>query len=350
MPLKALLDGKHVYSFKCSQDQWDDLKGHDLYMPCCKAKAIRKKSKLGTRFFAHSRKGNCTSAPETAQHLFLKSLIASTATNCGWEVTTEHAGATPSGEQWIADVFCQKKSAKVAFEIQWSNQSQDEFQRRQDKYTVSGVRTAWLYRLKGKGQYMTDDIPYCRDLPVFGLRYHPNAETKYKIPQFDVPPDEFIRGTLEGDLRWQPLPNQNITAHLIAAYDKCGHCNSLTGFVTGLELYNLERHKLGFAKFYLSRAPEVINQYVSSKTLLNHNIGDVKIRLDNNNIERCFISNGCSNCDKRLGDDYVRRIFSHRDPYEENKSIFTFELPYREACHLIEPGWFFKGKRSKEFF
>ena len=37
-------------------------------MPCCEADAIPKTSRRGTAFFAHARKGDCTTAPESDEH------------------------------------------------------------------------------------------------------------------------------------------------------------------------------------------------------------------------------------------------------------------------------------------
>jgi competence CoiA-like predicted nuclease len=113
---------------------WLELKSSpgraSLKMPCCDRKAIPKTSKLGTQYFAHAKRGDCTSAPEGQEHLYLKSLVAKIAIQNGWKVTTEHSGQTPKGETWIADVFCQKGTAKLVFEIQWSYQTLDEYERR----------------------------------------------------------------------------------------------------------------------------------------------------------------------------------------------------------------------------
>ncbi|MBF4069172.1 hypothetical protein ISJ33_23825 [Burkholderia pseudomallei] len=115
-----------------------------IKMPCCGRAAIPKTSKRGNYFFAHAVRGDCTSAPESQDHIFLKSLIAKAAKSAGWTVVTEWSGTAPNGERWIADVFCQKGSAKVAIEVQLSYQTVEELRRRTSNYRASGVRVAWV--------------------------------------------------------------------------------------------------------------------------------------------------------------------------------------------------------------
>ena len=112
MPLRALLNGSDILSFEMTTFNWNELRetyrNQELLMPCCGHKGIPKTSKLGTRFFAHSRRGACTSAPETKEHLQIKTILALAAKKAGWSVTTEWRGETPSGEIWVADVFARR--------------------------------------------------------------------------------------------------------------------------------------------------------------------------------------------------------------------------------------------------
>ena len=169
MPLRAKSDTGDLQAFELDAAQWAELKGNykalNLRMPCCQVPAVPKTSALGNFFFAHARRGECTTAPESAEHLFCKSLIAKSAAAAGWAVTTERAGASPDGEEWVADVFCVKGSAQIALEVQMSPQSRDEALRRQTRYKASGVRAAWFY-----GEKLHKDLSAAnRDTPIFGL-------------------------------------------------------------------------------------------------------------------------------------------------------------------------------------
>lgn len=121
MPLRAVSDSGNAHSFEYDAQRWAELKGDykrlNLRIPCCGVAAIPKTSTLGNFFFAHARKGECTTAPESAEHIYCKNLIAKAAQSAGWLVTTERSGESSAGEAWIADVFCEKGKAKVALEV-----------------------------------------------------------------------------------------------------------------------------------------------------------------------------------------------------------------------------------------
>ena len=127
-------------------------------MPCCSAQVILKRSRLGTPFFAHKVLGGCTTVAETEEHLRLKAMTAAAARAHGWTAETEVAGSTPLGEEWKADVLARKGAHKVAVEIQWSGQTNEETMRRQKRYAEAGVRCLWLLRQRG--------FPVTRELPA----------------------------------------------------------------------------------------------------------------------------------------------------------------------------------------
>ena len=108
--------------------------------------------------FAHKAVGGCATGPETEVHLQLKKTVVAAARANGWEATTEVTGISPSGEQWTADVLAQKGKHRVAVEIQWSAQTNDETMRRQERYRQSGIRGLWLLRQPG--------FPITHDLPA----------------------------------------------------------------------------------------------------------------------------------------------------------------------------------------
>ena len=164
MPLRCKdINGNDIHSLACSDSAWSTLVDrnrldHHLVMPCCGQHVVPKTSHRGIRFFAHWRRGNCTSAPETEVHLYLKARAYRAALICGWEATTETPGSTPSGKRWFADVLARDNLGnQVAVEIQWKNQTNDETLHRQGQYRESGVNGLWLFRHPGFP--IQDDLP-----------------------------------------------------------------------------------------------------------------------------------------------------------------------------------------------
>ena len=164
MPLRCLnTNGESIQAFDLSDEAWRALaignrKSRNLRMPCCSAAVTLKQSKLGTKFFAHLKRDNCSSAPEREEHLHLKQLSVEVARKCGWSAFTEVTGNSPTGEEWRADVLATKGNSKVAIEIQWSRQTDEETYRRQKRYAESGIRCLWLFR--------QPRFPVNRDLPA----------------------------------------------------------------------------------------------------------------------------------------------------------------------------------------
>lgn len=154
MPLRCVnAAGEQIHSFALDTEQWTMLKAKNrankhLIMPCCSVGVVLKTSPLGTRFFAHSRRGDCASKPESAEHLMLKSKVAMAIAAAGWQVATEVRGHSREGQLWIADVMATRGNKQFAVEIQLSKQSHEVTVERHFRYKSSGVRCLWLFRQK----------------------------------------------------------------------------------------------------------------------------------------------------------------------------------------------------------
>lgn len=222
MPLRAISDTGDVHAFALDAVQWADLKGSykqlNLRMPCCYVPAVPKTSTLGNFFFAHARRGECITAPESAEHLYCKSLVARAALDAGWAVTTERPGVTPDGEEWVADVFCEKGKAKLALEVQMSPQTHDETARRQERYKASGVRGAWFYGSKAyKGWSVSEEAT-----PAFTLTPVIVGQVP-AVHGFGVSLTEFVTGMLQKRLVWI-VPEYNSPDYVEFLVDSCWAC------------------------------------------------------------------------------------------------------------------------------
>jgi len=283
MPLKALLNNLVVHSFEYGSEEWKCLKSSpdklNLFMPCCESRAIPKTSILGTQYFAHSKKGECSTAPESKEHLYLKYCIAQIAKQNGWKVATEYSGQTPNGEIWVADVFCQKGNKKLVFEIQWSYQSLDEYKRRNQKYKASGVRCAWLYRIKGDYSVTADEKNESYDLPFFGFKNE--ADNSYIVQRYKLPIDDFVRGMLTGDLQWCPQDKNRYFAQVQFSETICKDCGNPRGKIRDLCFYNggvLLKHLNG-EKFIdiWNKKTELIAREIDKNELQNRGIGEPRL-------------------------------------------------------------------------
>jgi hypothetical protein len=222
MPLRATDGETNVHAFDYDEDQWAALKSSyrefSLAMPCCGSRAIPKTSAMGSHFFAHSRKGPCKSAPESAQHRYSKQLIAQAAKAAGWAVITERAGTCPQGEEWIADVYCERGNAKIAFEVQMSPQTHEETLRRQRRYRDSGVRCAWFHAPR-KGDYTvhTDKEP-----PSFVLGAV-EVGTPPPVQGFPASLPAFVTALLSMRVTWKE-PQFSRTLYVEYVEDACWAC------------------------------------------------------------------------------------------------------------------------------
>jgi hypothetical protein len=190
MPLRCIgPEGQSIHSFDLREAEWLALRLENgrllqLRMPCCDASVVMKTSTRGLKFFAHKSRGACQSAPETEANLALKTLAAQAAQRAGWRCSTEANGASLSGETWTADVLAYKGTAKVAIEIQWSPQTNEESLYRQERYRQSGVRCLWLFRRSG--------FPASKDFPAARVSGDVTTGFKAHLGRQEMPVDEFL--------------------------------------------------------------------------------------------------------------------------------------------------------------
>lgn len=278
MPLRAVSDTGSIQAFEYDDARWVDLKGHyralSLRMPCCDSAAVPKTSPLGNFFFAHSRKGDCAAAPESAEHLYCKSLIAQAAQKAGWVVTTERAGNSPAGEAWIADVFCEMASAKVAFEVQMSPQTADETVRRQLRYKVSGVRGAWFYGFKAR----TRTEEFDKATPVFKLSEVKVGELPL-VEGFATDLPAFVDAMLNKRLAWA-VPEYDRPLQVEYLQDTCWACQKpvkqVYGHLKRLEDAEGEWHERAFTVASLSQALESVLTVITNDELAAKGLNTIK--------------------------------------------------------------------------
>lgn len=344
MPLRATLDTQSIQSFNLNHDEWINLKAtyknQSLLMPCCETRAVPKTSKLGTQYFAHLKRGDCSVSQETKEHLYLKSLIANIAQEYGWIVTTEHVGQAKDGEKWIADVFCQKGDLKLAFEVQWSHQTNGEYLRRTEKYTNSGVRCAWLFRLNGRKSISDSNYIEAERLPYFGFRH---KDGHFNIARYETPVDEFIRGMLTRKLAWLPKPNQQMLAHICYIEETCWKCRQFTNVVTSVVLHDTNGQPISYLNFTDEPVARWVANHIPKQTLSSHGIGEIKERYSKTQ-GGAYLSNGCIHCDALQGNFFQLKY------YDEEESYLVMDWTYSPVDLPVKGRWFFNGRAGLSFY
>jgi len=326
MPLRCFgPEGKSILAFDLSGEEWLTLERANkterhLRMPCCSSPVTLKRSQLGTRFFAHKTTGTCASGPEREEHHQLKRLAVIAARYNGWTAETEVNGATPDGEAWTADVLATKGRHAVAIEIQWSGQTNEATELRQERYRKSGVRGLWL--LRQPGFPITDELPaVCLggDLqsgftalipfrPRMTVRDRSQTDRWHQV----IPMEQFLHAYFDRRFRFGvPLGVEalvTVWGALTTCWDK--RCNANTRILTGIDIaFGSHKAHLSISEFGKHRR---LLEEVFSWLPQTRDIGDIKPRFSRTQ-NRSYVSNGCVRCDKIFGEFFEYETWDKQD-------------------------------------
>jgi len=344
MPLRCKMNEIEINSFNISKEEWIALKKNSKNVKfttvCCNQKCIPKTSKLGTQFFAHKSHSECTSAPETKEHLLAKEIIAKVAQKNGWGVKTEFEGQSQLGDKWIADVYCEKDNKKIVFEVQWSAQTAVETKRRQNIYKQSGIRTCWFMKTSKKKYYNFDEIEDTLEVPQFGIGFD-EIEKKFIITKFEISLEDMVDGMLQGKLKWSPKRGDVLKAKVVFGSTLCWKCKKEINEILGLELEDKDKNKLGFLDFDYKRIAELIKNNLEVKLCDANRIGEIK-KSYSNTIKDYYIANRCYYCNSILGNFYLHEAKKNDTPIKEFDVIYDQRLI---DCELF-PKWYFIGKKN----
>lgn len=351
MPLKCFREHEPIFAFDVeTESAWDDLRRENasernLRLPCCDSGVTLRASKLGTKHFAHARRGACSTAPETAEHLLAKRIVVEGIRQAGWTPATEAPGDSPGLGAWVADVMAEKGTAKVAFEVQWSRQDDAETRHRQTRYQSAGVRGLWLFR--------QHDFPVEKSTPAFRLNFdEQNSRFRVSLPspsyypalmsvrdkneerywQQSIELSEFVMGALTGRLSFAPALGAAMPLEVFAAPATCWRCGKETNVVMSLVFaanrvfpghpdIELTIHSFGD---FLEDGAGAINALLPPALLKQHGVGALKLRHSKTE-GRAYLSNGCVHCDALQG-----RFFEHELIWESEK-LFETEGTFQSA-------------------
>lgn len=352
MGFLSIIEAKEIYSFMLSDEQWERLKTKyktlSMHMPCCQTRAIPKKSKLGTQYFAHHPSSSCGfSSGESREHQFCKYLILKYLHENGWSITPEFCSQTPSGETWIADIYAEKNKAKIAIEIQWSPQSIEETKRRQKKYIASGIRAVWFMRTTPKNKW--DVLDYqSYDLPVFSIWL--NKENYQLIASgafhnwddadlVEIEFVDFFKALMTGSIQYSLKPNAIRSIQVSMNTIQCWKCKKPTNTI--MEINYFIPHAKGFTKIHQSNVEDLSHLHcetINHPNLINsYQYGLLKKRFSKTRGES-YLSNGCFYCDALQG-----AFFSHHERDTDNMKHSQFIDVQIDHDTKINGLWFYLG-------
>ena len=361
MSFKALRNGEYIYSFQYSLKEWIDLKADNVSsfkMGCCSNQAILKTSKLGTQFFAHKAKpknSNCSTGGESAEHLHVKYLVMKALDRSDWNVEVEKRGFTPDGEEWVADIYAERRKAKIAIEVQWSPQTYIETRRRQEKYAQSGVRCAWLLRsssMKARDAIVGDYAYSTKDLPVFsiyknkkqdGQAYMVYNVNKLKTDSCDplepiaLELEDFIKNLAASKIRFTKKYSPVKRMYLEIIEQKCWNrrCGAATKIVTRMYFKEIV---FGIEIEYLSQSKAIDDCDDQMVAMLNsvfaktYNFAPLRRRYSKT-VGGSYIANSCIHCDALMGKNFIT-YYNDNDP----SMIKTHCIDIPNKGDLIEHG------------
>jgi hypothetical protein len=322
VPLRCLDPIRDILAFDLSPDEWRTLelenrKARHLRMPCCSSQVTLKRSARGTQFFAHKAGGDCSTAPETEAHRRLKRMAVEAARADGWTVATEVSGRTPRGEHWKADVLAERGDHKVAVEIQWSQQSNDETLRRQKRYAESEVRGLWLLR--------HPSFPVTHDLPAACISGSLEEAFAALLPtgseEQSLPMQEFLAAAFSKRLRFGVPIGFAATVSIRAGHMFCWSCGCQTRIITGIDVA-FGPNRYGFSVPDLWGYPDLF-EIVLGRLPDDLGLGAIKRRFSKTQ-GRSYLSNGCAHCDRIIGENY------EHDAWEDQATVCAFPIRLSE--------------------
>lgn len=332
MPLRCIdREGNQYHSFLMDEYEWTLLSGENkilkhLRMPCCAAPVVLKKSKLGTRFFAHQRKGPCVTKPESPEHLLLKSEVAAALLATGWDVTTEERGESAEGESWVADVLATKGRLRYAIEVQWSKQTDEKTIQRHFRYRASNVRCLWLFKQNPLRDALVPALKVSQAsdgrfyVPVDRWVYQPEIADTVIEPDL-VPLRRVIEHVFSGQHLWFGVyrAGHHVVLDLLGWNQKCDNCGDHTKLINtavlrGRDLPTVYLNDYGLLlleHFYAQIEPGVLK-----KRQLNTNIRYKPSSYGHDNF-----ANKCFHCGS-----LVRKVFSSLKMNDSEVPLFTHEV------------------------
>ncbi|MFV0398214.1 MAG: competence protein CoiA [Bacteroidales bacterium] len=315
MPLRGYLDNDEIISFEQTDEQWNSIKQRlktkesALRLSCCLHEGFLRRSNKGLKHFVHSKTDNsCDWKPESSEHLKAKIDIIEACKVNGWEAIPEFAEAN-----WKADVLATQGNKKIAFEVQWSKQTFEETQFRQDRYNQSNVRGCWFFRTAPKELRNHDnDLIANKEIPAFKIFKNENGNIVSQVNGIQMPLKSLVISLLNRKFKFckhiRLKPKQEVTIVFFSI--DCWKCKKSQHLYTVerklLSVCNQEFHIMGpmWDGNDIDKNPQIfeaVKLFIKTKEGEHLKIGQLKKRYSKT-VQNSYLSHGCFYCDAIWGD------------------------------------------------
>lgn len=223
-----------------------------------------------------------------------------------WDASTEVVGATPFGDAWKADVLATNGSTRVAIEIQWSLQADEETLRRQARYEASGVRGLWLLRQSAfpiSLELPAARVEGCKDEGFSAFVKTGNGEQAVSVA-------EFLAAALSDRLRFGVKEGDDGRVSLQTGEMFCWSCGAETRIVTSVDV-SIGPHLWQFAVRDLQDHQALLDEI---RTKIDApSVHAIKRRFSKTQ-NSSYLSNGCTHCDAIIGAFYEHEAWEGQQP------------------------------------
>lgn len=365
MPLRAFVDGKEVIAPALSDEEWEALRQRvqdeklSVVLPCCDREGYLRRSRLGTRHFAHKHSTDdaapqCEMAGETIQHLKAKADIVKAALRAGYRAAPEIPGAG-----WRADVMASRPdgSGRIAFEVQWSFLRLEDCMFRQERYARDDVRGCWFFR-NPPPQWIRDgdigpELKARRELPLFHLWVNADLTFSVSLNRKLYNLDDFVYALLKSQIRFCAAARARRRQKLRFAFveipcERCGRNTSIYHVDTrlagrcGMTFVPEESWYSDTFAFH----PQV--QAAASRIAENNTwtrMGAIRPRTSEREKET-YLSFGCAHCDAMLDRSYVEMTLYGTRRLEEAYETdgYEVEVTFEKSPSARVPHWCYAPK------
>lgn len=348
MPLRAIINGEDIFSFDLTNIQWEQLREKiksrqvNISFPCCDSSVGLRTSKLGTNHFYHITKGDCISAPETAEHLLAKRDIVIACREMGYESIAEY-----TQDDWRADVMAIKGGVRIAFEVQWSPQNMECTMQRQERYKNADVRGCWFFKSPPK------DYQASRDLPLFKLEvadgvctviFNPSGYDSWQeYNNRTIPLSDFVKNLVSKKLKFcdEVRAKKRQKIRMIFTEIDCWKCKK------PFHIYYLDDLKSPCGNnisidIFNHQMITIAMDFVKSREGQHIRLGEIKKRYSKT-VNESYMSFGCPHCDAIVGNHYLHHEILMEVLYHEDSSpaILEKEVVLSDQFRQSEPHWCF---------